>query len=544
MIKKIATILILISILLFMVSTPVSASTTFRDIVAQSAILADADSGEVLFAHNINLVQPADALARIMTLHLAIYAIEAGHAYENEYVEMTESAWEGITSAHTTLNIRPGEIMPLIDLMHAAFVGEAAEACNMIAEHIAGSVDAFIVRMNARARYLGANNTNFVNTYGRFHGAQLTTAHDQFLILSAAAGNELFTEVAGTFTRTIPETNRSDARRLRSSNSLLNQNGIYFFRYNIAGMASVTFEGGHSYAGISEADGLTLVAIILGSDEVMRPDNSVDLRNLSEARRLFEWGYTQFGWHTVLSTSDIVASAPITHGAGRDTVNLRPESEIRLLINNDIPMDSFVRNITVFSVEEDDPLVAPIEAGEILGEITLVRDGVTHGPIPLVAATGVELHRFEFIRRQISDVLASDTARNILFGLGALILLYFILVIRYNVKRRSRMRRVAQQKQQLTEERRVAAETQYDERSAYYGQRQERRPTSPDAGNNSRAHNSRNVPSETMPFRLSSTQNFKSSGTGTYPGLGSRSRQGLPPNPNSRNNNNMRHRKD
>ena len=538
MIKKIATLLILISIMLVSAFSPTTAMASFRDIVAQSAILAEADTGEILFEQNMNRSHPADALARVMTLHLAVYAIENGYAYENDYVEMTESAWEGITAQHTTLNIRPGEVMPLLNLMYAAFVGGAAEACNMIAEHIAGSVDAFIARMNERAWYLGAGSTNFVNTHGAFNSAQVTTAHDQFLILSTAAGSELFIEVAGVFTHTIAETNTSDARRLRSSNSLLNQNGIYFFRHNVAGMASVTFEGGHSYAGISEVDGLTLIAVILGSDEIMRADNSVDLRNLSEARRLFEWGYEQFAWRTVLATYEIVAHAPITHGAGRDTVNLRPESEIILLIDNAIPQDDFVRNITIFSVEEDYPLMAPIYAGDVLGEITVVHNGVTYGPIPLVAATTVELHRLEFIRRQAVDVVSSDIARNILFGLGILVVAYFALVVRYNVKRRSRMKRVAQAKQKLTEERKEAMDVQYEEKRAYYGR-------SPNAHNNTapntrprNAHNTapatRNTRSDTGPFSVSSTQNFKNSGTGTYPGLGSRPRPGGQPPPKPR----------
>jgi len=478
MVKRIAILLILIPAIIIYAYSPASASTQFRDLVAQAAILAEVDSGEILFSHNINRRHPADSLTRIMTLHLAVTAIYNGEIYENSLVEMTASAWEPITARNTTLNIGPGEVMPLIDLMHASFVAGAAEASNRLAEYVAGSVDAFILMMNNRAAELGAENTNFVNTDGLFNEAQFTTALDQFLIFQEAIGNELFLEIAGVLRHTISETNASDTRRITGTNSLLNQGGRYFFRHNKAGIASVTFEGGHSYAGISEADGLSLIAIILGSDEIMLPDESFDLRNLSEARRLFEWGYSQFGWRTILGTSDIVARAPITHGAGMDFVNLRPESEVRLLLDNDIPIEDFVRTVTIFSEERNEPLIAPVEAGDILGEITLRHGDEIFGPIPLLANTSVELHSFEFMRRQVMDILGSDTTRYVIWGLAVLILGYIALVIRYNVMRRKRVQRIAEAKRKLTEERRLAMEAQQEERRAYYGTSTRRGPMS------------------------------------------------------------------
>ncbi|MCL2227656.1 MAG: hypothetical protein FWB97_08530 [Oscillospiraceae bacterium] len=473
--KTVATLLMILLILtpvmLLIGYLPASASTQFRDLIAEAAILADVDSGEILFQHNIGVRHPADALARIMTLLLAVESIAGGYAYEDDPIEMTETAWEGITARNTTLNIRQGEIMPLLDLMYAAFVGAAAEANNMLAEHIAGSVDAFVMMMNARAAELGAENTNFTNAHGLFNERQFTTAYDQFVIFREATSSELFLEVAGVFRHNIEATNASDARRLTSSNSLLNQSGRYFFRHNKAGIASITFEGGHSYVGVSESEGLSLIAVILGSDEIMLEDESFDMRNLTEARRLFEWGYAQFGWRTILSTTSLVSRAPITHGAGADYVLLRPESEIRLLLNNDIPLEDFVRHIRIFSVENDEPLVAPIVAGDILGEITIIRAGVEFGPIQLLAHTNVDLHSFEFMRRQVADVLSSQAAQYVIWGLVILVLAYIALIVRYNINRRKRLARIADAKQKLAEERQQALQAEYEERQAYYDAR-------------------------------------------------------------------------
>jgi len=511
MIKRFAILLTLIPAMLLSLYFPVSAATQFNDIVAQAAVLGELDSGEILFGHNINLRHPADALSRVMTLSLAVLAIENFEASEDDIVIMTESAWEGITSRHTTLGISPGEAMPLIDLMHAAFVGGAAEACNMVAEHISGSVEHFISLMNHRAVELGAANTRFTNTYGLFDEGQYTTANDQFLIFRQAAGSELFISVAGAFRYTLGETNMSDSRRLISSNALQNNNGRHFFRNNKAGMASVTFEGGHSYIGVSESDGLSLIAVVLGSDEFMLPDESFDQRNYSEARRLFEWGYSQFSWRTILSLGDLIASAPIEHGAGSDSVILRPESEIRLLLDNDIPLDEFVRNIVIFSVESDTPLIAPVEAGEVLGEITIVRGDMSFGPIPLLANTGVELHALEYIRRQVVDVLSGTVARYIIWSLAVLILIYIFLVVRYNIIRRKRQNTIAQAKRKLTQEHRLALEAEHEERAAYYGIHQEtRRSGREDSGSNYSSYSVNGVrkPSSTNPLHQDTSTSF------------------------------------
>ena len=451
--KRITIFLFLIPAALIFSYIPARAAAPFRGIVASSALLAEVDTGTILFKHNMSTPHPADALAKIMTLLLAVSAIENEEVRPDELIEMTESAWSDIGSKNSTQNIKPGEIMPFIDLMFCAYVGGADEACNLIAERVDGSVEAFIERMNARAVELGCENTNFTNTHGQYNKEQYTTAQDQFFIFRDAMGLELFAEISGVYRYTTDDTNISDARSLVSSNSLLNANAKYHYRFCTAGMASVTYEGGHSFVAFAESDGLSLISVVLGSDVVMMEDESAEMRNLTETRRLFEWGFSEFGWRTILSSSDLVAKAPIIHGDGADSVNLRPETEIRLLLDKDIPDEEFIRDITVYSLESGETLVAPIEAGTELGELTLMRDNVNHGTVKLVANTSIDLHRMEFVRMQVAAVLSSSTTRTVAAVLAVLIVLYIALVVRYNVSRRKRLRRISEAKKRLVEER-------------------------------------------------------------------------------------------
>ena len=432
---------------------PAHAADPSQNLAARAALLADVDSGLILFEHNMDLRHPADALTKVMTLLLAVSACETGTANPNDIVVMTESAYYNINAMSTTQNILPGERMTLLDLMYSGYVGNANEACNMIAEHIAGSVVRFIEMMNELAEELGCKNTNFTNANGQYNDTQRTSAMDQFIIFREAMTYPLFVEISSTFRHELGETNMSEPRRLTNSNLLMSPNSKYYYRPCTSGMASATYEGGYSLVSMSEANGLSLICVVLGSDDFIYEDESVDLRNFTETQRLVEWGLSQFSWRTILSTVDLVDKAPVTNGAGADFVNLRPESSIELLLNNDILDEDFIKTVTIYSVESGEALSAPISAGDVLGEVTVTRDGMDYGTILLVASTSIELHRLEFIRMQVSDIMASSTTRNIIWTLVFVVLGYIALVIRHNVLRRKRIRKIEDAKRALMEER-------------------------------------------------------------------------------------------
>jgi D-alanyl-D-alanine carboxypeptidase (penicillin-binding protein 5/6) len=110
-------------------------------------------------------------------------------------------------------------------------------------------------------------------------------------------------------------------------------------------------------------------------------------------------------------------------------------------------------------MDSGETLIAPIEAGTVLGELTLTRNGINHGTVKLVANTSIDLHRLEFVRMQIADVLSNKTTRIVIASLSIFIALYISLVIRYNVKRRKRLHRIAEAKRKLKEERQSQAQS-------------------------------------------------------------------------------------
>ena len=452
-INKVALFGILLPAVLLVSHIPAAAADPFRGLKATSALLAEVDTGKVLFESNVDKRHPADALSKVMTLLLVASACETAAADPDDIIEMTESAYYNIGAMSTTLDIQPGEKMSLLDLMYCAYVGGANEACNLLAEHIAGSVSEFIQNMNARAKELGCLNTNFANANGQYNDRQYTTALDQYMIFREAMSHPLFVEIAGSYRYETVSTNMSESRRLTNSNELLNPNSKYYYRSCTAGKTSATYEGGYSFVSFAEANGLSLISVVLGAEAVVLEDESVDLQNLSETQRLLEWGLSQFSWRTILSSAELVGRASVTHGAGADFINLHPESSITLLLDNDISNEDFLRTIKIYPDEKGETLYAPVYAGDVLGEVTLTRAGVNYGTVLLIANTDIELNRLQFIRMQIRDMLATSTARRIIWIMVVLVLGYIALVVRYNVLRRKRLRKIAEARKKLIEER-------------------------------------------------------------------------------------------
>ncbi|MDR2599403.1 MAG: hypothetical protein LBC73_03915 [Oscillospiraceae bacterium] len=456
MFKKLSVVLSLIMILqLFPLSTA-NAFDPFGEIVARSAILADMETGLILFEKDSHSRQYSDGLTRIMTLYIAALAVENNEVSDNELIVMTDTAWENLGNYNPDQNppqIRPGETMTFIDLMYSAYSGRFPEACNMIAIRIAGSIGTYVSMMNEKATEIGLENTRFVNTHGRHHESQYTTAFDMFTLYKEATSSMLFNEISGTFRHYTEQVGDNPIRTITSSNDMLNQNSRYFYRACLSGISSATFEGGYSLVASALEDDLTLVSVVLGSSAIMNDDNSTNMRNFTETHRLFMWGYAQYGWREILRTTDLIARVPIKHGAGADFVNVRPNESLVLLLRKSIPSESFIRDIKLFYDEDYNPLIAPIDAGIVLGEVIVSYQNTEYARIELVSNTGIDLNGVEFIRLQIVALLSTPLVRNILLILLLIVLAYIALVIRYNVIRAKRLKRIRLAKENIVNER-------------------------------------------------------------------------------------------
>jgi D-alanyl-D-alanine carboxypeptidase (penicillin-binding protein 5/6) len=187
------------------------------DIISEAVILMDADSGQVLFEKNMRAKMYPASMTKVMT---ALLALEKGNL--RDIIEMSHEAVESVGRDTSHIALAEGERLTLEQALYAAAIESGNDASNGIAELIGGSMQAFAAQMTARARELGALNTNFTNAHGLPDAAHYTTAYDMALIMSAAIKIREFNNMFSAVLFQMPPTNmQPDARVFNRVNSLI-----------------------------------------------------------------------------------------------------------------------------------------------------------------------------------------------------------------------------------------------------------------------------------------------------------------------------------
>lgn len=414
-----------------------------------AAMIIDRDTGEVLFEQNADArVYPAST-TKIMTVLLAVEAIEAGNASINDEVTASANISFDLVADGSTAGIMVGETMTLESLLYAAMLSSANEACNIIAEHIGGSIPNFVAMMNARAIELGCTGTSFTNTHGLPDDNHYSTARDFCKIGLEASRHDLFMKLCSTTSFTIPGTNLSGERHISNSNALINTGGIYGnnYLYEYADGIKTGYTSAAGYCLLSTASNgeIDLLAAVFGGTQAWT-DIGAEYSNFSDSIAMFEWVFNNFSYREVLRSADSITSIPVEMGSNADSVNLRPESSITVLLPNDSDFSEFRLELDINYTEGKQSIEAPINAGDVLGQVTLSKNGVTYGTVNLVAASGVDLSRSDYLKTEIQNTLDSKAFKIAFWTIILLIAAYLALVIIYRVRRVRHKRALRQAK--------------------------------------------------------------------------------------------------
>ncbi len=172
---------------------------------SEAAVVMDADTGAILYEKNMNAAEYPASITKIMTVLLALE-----NSSLDEIVTFSDNAVFSIERDSSHIARTPGEQLTMEQCLYAIMLESANECSNAVAEHIAGSVEAFAEMMNQKAQELGCTNTHFVNPHGLHDENHYTTARDMAVIVQAALKNDTFREIAGTAQYTLPATNKND----------------------------------------------------------------------------------------------------------------------------------------------------------------------------------------------------------------------------------------------------------------------------------------------------------------------------------------------
>jgi len=249
---------------------------------SETFVLMDGDTGQVLFEKNMHTQMYPASITKVMT---ALVALESGMPLESSIVTMSyDAVWTvGRDTSHIALDV--DEQLTLEEALYAIAIESGNDASNGIAELVSGSMDVFANRMTARAKELGAYNTNFTNAHGLPDQRHYTTAYDMALVMSAAIKIPEFNKIFSTVTFNMSPTNRQpEARQFNRRNSLVE--GFYAYDGILSEKTGWTGDAGRTYVAAARRGGRTLVLVLMRSPE--QNDRWED------ATRLFDYGFNEF----------------------------------------------------------------------------------------------------------------------------------------------------------------------------------------------------------------------------------------------------------
>lgn len=461
--KQTIILSILIAALLFTMQAPVCAAAA-PSAKAEAIVLADMDSGVILYEKNMNQMRSPASLTKIMTGLLAVEAVERGDIALDDIITAPSNCWDGMDLDSSNAEILPGEKMTFKDYLYCAMVKSANEACNVIAVTLDGSIQGFVNRMNLRANELGANHTYFSDTNGLSNENHYTTAYDLFLITLEAMKHELFVDAVNTIDYEIEETNMHAKRYLNSSNALLCQDGLYGDGYLYLPASGVktgyTNAAGYCLVSTAEKKDMRLLAVVLGCGGVMNTGEE-GYGNFSSTISLYDWGFSNLERVSITSAGKIVNRAPVKFAKDNVTVGLRAVADVKFLVPKDMEKDRISVEISL----DESKLIAPIRTGDILGTVTVKIDGNTYASVKLYSAENIEADKKELIKAEIAELFSRTEVKVISVGVAVLLVLVVWIMIKYKAEKKRHMSEIADAEERRRKERELRDNMERNQRA-------------------------------------------------------------------------------
>jgi D-alanyl-D-alanine carboxypeptidase (penicillin-binding protein 5/6) len=352
------------------------ATSLAPQIVGDAAVLIDGATGQVLYDKQMNKQKYPASITKIMT---ALLTLENLDLTQKIIIDADTPFTDG-----TRIFLVEGEVVTVEQLLNAMLIESANDAATAIGKEISGTIPEFSNLMNQRAKELGAKNTNFNNPNGLPDLTHITTAYDLAMITKEALTHEQIRKVISTYKYTFAATNKQPERYLYNKNRLIydtvtkvNLNGaIIPVKYDGATGVKTGYTGDAGYCLISSAkrDGMELIAVVLQSDNANLFLDSIKLLN---------YGFENYKSVKVTEKGTDISQVTVL-GGNIDSV----EAIIGEDVYATLPIDASP-DIVSTEVGLDTNLIAPIEAGQKIGSITVYEANNKLGEFDIVAKDDV-----------------------------------------------------------------------------------------------------------------------------------------------------------
>jgi len=328
---------------------------------ASAYILMDALTGKVIAELNADQVLPPASLTKMMTAYMLAYELAAGNVSLDDQVHISEKAWR---TEGSRMFIQEGKFVSLEDLMRGVIIQSGNDASVAVAEHLAGSEDAFADLMNQHATRLGMTHTVFHNSTGLPAEGHLTTARDLAILAQAII-------------RDYPEDYRVYSEKEFTFNKIRqpNRNKLLWSDSTVDGLKTgYTEAAGYCMVASAKRDGQRLISVILGA-------SSPEVR-ARESQKLITYGMRFYETHLLYDAQERLANVRVW-GGEQDYVELMLESELAVTIARG--QAKYIKA----TMDINTGITAPLSAGDVLGKLIITLDTDVILEQDLVAAEDV-----------------------------------------------------------------------------------------------------------------------------------------------------------
>ena len=415
-------------------------------VYSDGVFMVNLDTDVVVYQKNATKKLYPASTTKIMTCIIAMELIADWDAYVNISYDATNEFWTGDPNKEGPSNaaLEAGQTnITYKDCIYGLMVSSACEAANVLALNTCGSIEAFVAKMNEKAKNIGCVNTHFGNTHGLWQEDNYSCAYDMFLIAKYAYEHiPNLLEICDTYQYEFPPNEYNPDGYIKTATNALiintAENPFYYEYAHGIKTGSIDYywdkdgnvhDGGRCLVSLAKKGGYTYMISSLQAPYFNEAGEKYNY-SAHDHVNLYEWAFSTFNYETVISENDIVSEIKVEQGATKDHVSLYPANSYATLLPDYLDKSAIQRVI-----DAKTSMVAPVREVEVLGTLELRLDGETLAKIDLVASETIERSQIEYIKEQVGNVTGTNWFRILLV---LLIVLIIVLIVLLHLRKRQR----------------------------------------------------------------------------------------------------------
>lgn len=352
------------------------------DISSKSAVLMDASTGKILYEKNSHEKLPPASVTKVMTMLLICEALESGKIKEDDDVQISEVA---SSMGGSQIFLEPGEIQKVDTLLKSIAVASANDACVAMAEYVGGSVEEFVVIMNKRAKELGMNDTNFVNTNGLPVDNHYTSAYDIALMSKELLKHKKISKYLTTWMDEVVVGKKQAKIGISNTNKL-----VKHYQGATGVKTGFTQQAKYCLSASALRNNTHLIAVTLCAE-------TSPIR-FKDATNLLNYGFANYESVKICGANDKVATVKFEKGE-KENVDLVAKDDLSVLIKKGDKKD-FTKKV---QIKED--LKLPIKKNTELGVVKVYRGDELVGESKIINTEDINKASYLQMLRRIVDNL-------------------------------------------------------------------------------------------------------------------------------------------